>query len=510
MQVFISHSSQDADTASKICEKLEKAGHSCFIAPRDIRSGHEYAEEIIDGIDRSGVMLLLLSKTANSSPHVLREVERAVSKKINIVVYKLEEVELTKSMEYFLMAHQWINEKLDKGYDEIISCINKLESERAAENGGDSDEPEGKSLPVPSKKSPLRYIVPAAAAVCLCALAVVIAVALKPSDIAAVNESEAAKESTAEITEKSTAAQTDKITEASENAAGQTTNLQPSAETAAQNTETAPTNADTVQPNTEAPSGEGLVFEYEAGDRLTLGEYLGEPIDWRIIELSEDGKEALVISDHILTMKAFDAAEGGKYNFYDGQYYWGTSADELDTELERQLRGDNRWELSNIRTWLNSDRENVKYADREPAAKAMSELKNGYNTEAGFLKSFTPKELKAILTSSIITDGVTTQDKVFLLSAEVLDLLESADISIYAIPTDSAREQDGSAWYQLDLNDFGVTDHFWWLRNADPLHSSQVYLVNNSYTGDRILSESAGLEGFGIRPAMRIDLTLIK
>ena len=149
MQVFISHSSQDADTASKICEKLEKAGHSCFIAPRDIRSGHEYAEEIIDGIDRSGVMLLLLSKTANSSPHVLREVERAVSKKINIVVYKLEEVELTKSMEYFLMAHQWINEKLDKGYDEIISCINKLESERAAENGGDSDEPEGKSLPVP-------------------------------------------------------------------------------------------------------------------------------------------------------------------------------------------------------------------------------------------------------------------------------------------------------------------------------------------------------------------------
>lgn len=496
MRVFISHSSKNADLALKISEKLEQAGHSCFIAPRDIRSGHEYAEEIIDGIDNSGAVLLLLSEAANSSPHVLREIERAVSKKINIVVYKLEAVELSKSMEYFLMTHQWINEKLDKGYDEIVNCINKLDSEHTSEiDSKDCADPAGKIPPVPAKKSVFKYIIPAAAVVCLCVLAVVAALALRPANIPAAGESETTEESAAEATEKTVISQTDKATEASESTAAQIITVQ--------------TDAQTVLPNTEETAEQTPVSQYKEGDRLTLGEYLGEPIEWRIIDLSENGKEALILSDRILTMKAFDAAEGGKYNFYDGKYYWGTSADELDAELERQLRGDNRWELSNIRTWLNSDKENVKYSDREPAAKTMSELKNGYNTEAGFLKSFTPKELQAILTSSVITDGITTQDKVFLLSSEELDLLENADVSIYAVPTDAAREQDGSAWYQLDINDFGVTDHFWWLRNADPLHSSQVYLVNNSYTGDRILSQSAGLEGFGIRPAMRVDLTLI-
>ncbi|MBQ3583280.1 MAG: toll/interleukin-1 receptor domain-containing protein, partial [Lachnospiraceae bacterium] len=106
--IFISHSSKDNKLASELCEYLEANGKSCFIAPRDIRYGKEYAEEIVDGIDDSKAMILLLSEQSNQSPHVLREVERAVSKSIPILIYKLENVELSKSMEYFLMAHQWL------------------------------------------------------------------------------------------------------------------------------------------------------------------------------------------------------------------------------------------------------------------------------------------------------------------------------------------------------------------------------------------------------------------
>ena len=51
MYIFISHSSTDAKTAEDLCDVLEKNGNQCFLAPRDIRSGHEYAEEIINGID---------------------------------------------------------------------------------------------------------------------------------------------------------------------------------------------------------------------------------------------------------------------------------------------------------------------------------------------------------------------------------------------------------------------------------------------------------------------------
>lgn len=106
MNLFISHSSHDFAMAKDICELLEENEYKCFLAPRDIRSGHEYAEEIMNGIESSELMLLLLSEKANQSPHVLREVERAVSKCIPIIVCKLEEVDLSKSMEYFLMSHQ--------------------------------------------------------------------------------------------------------------------------------------------------------------------------------------------------------------------------------------------------------------------------------------------------------------------------------------------------------------------------------------------------------------------
>ena len=102
MQIFISHSSRNAAEASAICRLLEESGTRCFIAPRDIRTGKEYAEEIVNGLDGSAAVILLMSEAANHSPHVLREVERAVSKSIPILVYKLEEVALSKSMEYFL------------------------------------------------------------------------------------------------------------------------------------------------------------------------------------------------------------------------------------------------------------------------------------------------------------------------------------------------------------------------------------------------------------------------
>ena len=126
MRIFLSHSSADSKLATEVCAMLEANGHSCFIAPRDIRSGYEYAQELVDGIDGADVMLLLLSKRANDSPHVLREVERAVSKNKPIIVYKLENFTLSKSMEYFLMTHQWLDSQADVDHSAILKCIDEF------------------------------------------------------------------------------------------------------------------------------------------------------------------------------------------------------------------------------------------------------------------------------------------------------------------------------------------------------------------------------------------------
>ena len=81
MYIFISYATPDVEIAKQCLQALEKENMECFFAPRDIQMGHIYANDILDAINRSDVFLLLLSKAADNSPHVLREVERAVSKK---------------------------------------------------------------------------------------------------------------------------------------------------------------------------------------------------------------------------------------------------------------------------------------------------------------------------------------------------------------------------------------------------------------------------------------------
>lgn len=533
MRIFISHSSKDAELAKKVCENIESSGHSCFLAPRDIRSGCEYAEEIINGIDGSDVVLLLLSQAANDSPHVLREIERAVSKKKSVIVYKLEEVKLSKSMEYFLMTHQWLSSKGNDDFSEIILRIN----EYAAAH----DMPEApvvpKEKPAPENKPNNRrkIILIAAAAVILCAgIATGLLLSRRAPKSVPVHDapqSPAAAEQSAPSGERQDAPSqpetpppesekvlsnpepphtesTPRVTDAAPpedvpppppettSSAAQTTIAPPAAETT----------RSTPEPQS-APEPEKTLAKAEIGDSLLFGTYNGEPIKWRVLRLSEDGTQAVVIAEDILTMKAFDAAEGGTFNKYEGEDYWSTKLSEIPGDIQRLIRGDNRWEYSNIRTWLNSDRENVQYSDQAPTSQAMTEKRNGYHTEPGFLNGFTKAERSALVETDITTNGTVTSDKVFLLSSAELEWLYEADVSVFAKPTAAAVEQDKSGWYKVDQDAYGVDDFFWWLRDAVPDNSCECYYINISYTDQRIASGSAGLEGYGIRPAVTLDLT---
>jgi hypothetical protein len=107
--VFISYSQRDKPTADAACAVLEAAGIRCWIAPRDVRPGGEYGAAIIDAIDRCGVMVLIFSSSANDSRQIHREIERAVNKEVPIVPVRIEKIEPTKSMEYFLGGIHWLD-----------------------------------------------------------------------------------------------------------------------------------------------------------------------------------------------------------------------------------------------------------------------------------------------------------------------------------------------------------------------------------------------------------------
>jgi TolB-like protein len=107
--VFISYASQDATVAEAIVEALERQGLKCWIAPRDVTAGVPYAGQIIHAIDAAKASVLILSRDAAASPHVLREVERTASKRHSIVALRIDQAPLPADFEYFLNTSHWLD-----------------------------------------------------------------------------------------------------------------------------------------------------------------------------------------------------------------------------------------------------------------------------------------------------------------------------------------------------------------------------------------------------------------
>jgi TIR domain/PEGA domain len=107
--VFVSHSTKDAAVAEEICAHLEREGISVWIAPRDVRPGRKYGEEILDAIEGTRATILVLSEDANASIHVEHEVERAVSKRKSIFPVRVANVPPARALELFVASSQWID-----------------------------------------------------------------------------------------------------------------------------------------------------------------------------------------------------------------------------------------------------------------------------------------------------------------------------------------------------------------------------------------------------------------
>ena len=112
--VLISYSSQDKPIADAVCAAIEAKGIRCWVAPRDVVPGTDYAEAIVRGISDCRAMVLIFSASANESPHVRREVERAVSKAKILLPFRVEDVLPSASLEYCLSNTHWLAPLLSK------------------------------------------------------------------------------------------------------------------------------------------------------------------------------------------------------------------------------------------------------------------------------------------------------------------------------------------------------------------------------------------------------------
>jgi TIR domain len=104
LSAFISHAKADEKKAGAIAKALEAKGFKCWIAPRDVKPGRSYGDEIIRGIESARSSVLVLSKASNDSAFVAREVERAVSKKKPIFAVRVADVQPGPALELFISA----------------------------------------------------------------------------------------------------------------------------------------------------------------------------------------------------------------------------------------------------------------------------------------------------------------------------------------------------------------------------------------------------------------------
>jgi CRP-like cAMP-binding protein len=149
--VFISYSSSDKETAEAVCQLLEARGISCWIAPRDIPAGAKFVEAIVRAIDIAVAVVLIFSEHANTSEHVMNEVERAVNRQRRIFPLRIESATPVPELAYFISRIQWLDantESLETVTEMLATVLHSLVS---------STVPPSPSSPAISQELELRF-----------------------------------------------------------------------------------------------------------------------------------------------------------------------------------------------------------------------------------------------------------------------------------------------------------------------------------------------------------------
>jgi hypothetical protein len=131
--VFISYSSKDKDIADKICAAIEETGINCWIAPRNVMGGENYAKQIVTAITKCSVMLFVFSEWSNKSDHVENEIDIAFNKGKTIVPFKISDSEMSDELQYYLRKKHWIDGTPEplKSFDKLVEQITLSIPQRA-------------------------------------------------------------------------------------------------------------------------------------------------------------------------------------------------------------------------------------------------------------------------------------------------------------------------------------------------------------------------------------------
>lgn len=124
---FISYSSKNRASADAMRDLLKSSGVDTWMAPGDIPAGSKYAQVINRAVKECACMLLMLSKDAQDSIWVAKEVERAVNYRKPIIPVQIEDVILNDEFELYISTDQVVAvQKIYKESDEIKKVLRSV------------------------------------------------------------------------------------------------------------------------------------------------------------------------------------------------------------------------------------------------------------------------------------------------------------------------------------------------------------------------------------------------
>ncbi len=179
ISAFVSYAKADQAKAQEIADSLEERGFRCWIAPRDVRPGRAYGDEIIRGIEGSRALILVLSSASNESGFVSREIERAISKNKHVFTVRIEDVLPSPGLELFISSTQWI----DAYSGRLGPHIDRLAALLAEDEAAGSASPAPLAAPKPPPRRPLwrSPLVLGAVAAALLAIIGILAILFVPA-----------------------------------------------------------------------------------------------------------------------------------------------------------------------------------------------------------------------------------------------------------------------------------------------------------------------------------------
>ena len=242
--------------------------------------------------------------------------------------------------------------------------------------------------------------------------------------------------------------------------------------------------------------------------------FLDTPIVWKKADSNHadyPANSTTLITEKIIALRAVDAKEPS------------------NTNSDRKSYGNNKYSVSNIDQWLNSDAAAGEWysskhsADQAPTTKSTHVSCNTYTEDAGFLKDFSALFKNALLDTTLkvvlnkVTDGGNYESitrKIFFASTTEVGLANENSIaegSCLALFTDNASRIANVTAECVTDSDYSSNPAagaawYWWLRT--PL-SSYSYFVRFVGSNGSLYSSSAYDGSLGVRPLCNLSSEIL-